>query len=828
MKIIIVGSGKVGYAIARQLAQEKHDITMVDNEIAHLSRADSTLDVMCIHGSGASVSVLMDAGARTADLVIAVTGADDTNMVCCLLAKSLGARHTVARVRNTEYRRDAEILKREIGLDMLINPDLAAAQEIARILSFPAAISVEPFAGGRIDMIGLQALPEDSIVGRSLSESHGDRKADVLICAAQRGDECIIPNGSFVPQADDRLYMVGAKSELQKMLKAMGRPLHRVKTVALLGGSRISMYLSWELARTNTHVRIVEQDHEKCLLLSQHLPEAMIIEGDGTDNDLIQAENIFGADGFVSLTGRDEENLLMAMSARRAGVRKVLAKMTRPNYMELVQDTGLGSIISPKDIIANQITRYVRALANSQGMAVESLYKLLGGQVEALEFLATGPSDRLLHVPLKDLTLRSGVLLAAIVRGGATIIPGGLTTIEEGDRVLVIARSMGLKDLADILACPLIRTCKTSRASRRGCFFAPGGPISFAVERNGAAGGKYAEVLKPPVSSSPFAAASKSDPCPEARNVPSRRLFMSTHIQLQRLPQRRVQCRRVRFLAGEKRKGTHRLPDQQVDAAHRPQAQPRRRLQQRRPPRVVHQIVHHRVPRRRPQKRQVAECRAARHPQRGGVDHQPALRRVPRQFIQSAGHGAVGVPRRQRLRPADAAVTHGDAGRTRLRQRMTHRRGRAPRAQQQHLLPAGVGSVPGQTVQKSGAVRVVADGPSLPETHGVHRAAGRRTAVHLVQQRHDGLLQGHGHVAPGAPAVLRPAHKVRQLTGPHRPHIVAVCRPGLLYHGPVDQRRQTVGHRVADDIQLPHTQAAPPQPAWGAASRPRSGAFSFR
>ena len=178
----------------------------------------------------------------------------------------------------------------------------------------------------------------------------------------------------------------------------------------------------------------------------------MIIEGDGTDNDLIQAENIFGADGFVSLTGRDEENLLMAMSARRAGVRKVLAKMTRPNYMELVQDTGLGSIISPKDIIANQITRYVRALANSQGMAVESLYKLLGGQVEALEFLATGPSARLLHIPLKDLTLRSGVLLAAIVRGGTTIIPGGLTTIEEGDRVLVIARSMGLKDLTDILA----------------------------------------------------------------------------------------------------------------------------------------------------------------------------------------------------------------------------------------------------------------------------------------------------------------------------------------------------------------------------------------
>lgn len=315
MKIIIVGCGKVGYAIAGQLAQEKHDIVMVDNEIAHLSRADSTMDVMCVHGSGASISVLMDAGVRSADLVIAVTGVDDTNMVCCLIAKSLGARHTVARVRNTEYRQDADILKREIGLDMVINPDLAAAQEIARILSFPAAISVEPFAGGRIDMIGLQALPEDTLVGHSLSSFHGERRADVLICAAQRGDECIIPNGSFVPQADDRLYLVGTKGELQKMLKVMGRPLHRVKNVALLGGSRISMYLTWELARTNTHVRIVEQDHDKCLFLSQHLPGTMVIEGDGTDNDLIQAENIFGADGFVSLTGRDEENLLMAMSA---------------------------------------------------------------------------------------------------------------------------------------------------------------------------------------------------------------------------------------------------------------------------------------------------------------------------------------------------------------------------------------------------------------------------------------------------------------------------------------------------------------------------------
>ena len=452
MKIIIVGCGKVGYAIAQQLTQEKHDITIVDDEAIHLNRADSTLDVMCIHGNGASISVLMEAGARNADLVIAVTGVDETNLVCALIAKSLGAQHTIARVRNPDYRRDADMLKREIGLDMVINPDLAAAQEIARILSFPAAISVEPFAGGRIDMIGFQLHPEDTILGRSLSDFHRERVAEVLICAAQRGDEFIIPNGSFVPQLDDRLYMVGSKTELHKMLRSMGRSLQRVKDVSILGGSRISMYLSWELARAGTRVHIVEQDHDKCLRLSQELPDAMIIEGDGTDTDLIRSENLFGADGFVALTGRDEENLLMALSARRAGVRKVLAKMTRPNYMDLVQETGLGSIISPKDIIANQITRYVRALANSQGMAVESLCKLLGGKVEALEFTAKNDGYGILHTPLMKLPLRHGVLLAAIVREGRIIIPGGMTTIEPGDHVLVVTNVPGLTDLKNILA----------------------------------------------------------------------------------------------------------------------------------------------------------------------------------------------------------------------------------------------------------------------------------------------------------------------------------------------------------------------------------------
>ena len=451
MKIIIVGNGKVGCAIANSLAEEDHDIIIVDANTAALRKAESTMDVLCVEGNGASISVLIEAGVRTADLVIAVTNQDEINLVCCLIAKKLGAKHTVARVRNTDYRRDEEMLKKEIGLDMVINPDLAAAQEMARILAFPAAFSVEPFARGRIDMIGFQVAESDTICGMPLSQSHRLRQAEVLICAAEHRGEYIIPDGSFVPSAGDRLYMLGAKLELQRMLKEMGRTWQKVKKVSVLGGSRSAMYLAWELQKTNTSVRIVEMDADKCLRLSAQLPHVLVIQGDGTDNTLLQQEGILDADAFVAVTNRDEENLLMALAARRAGVKKVLAKMTRPNYMDLVQETGLGSIISPKDIIANQITRYVRALANSQGMAVESLYKLLGGRVEALEFTVSEKGAERLDLPLKDLTLKPGILLAAIVREGRTIIPGGMTVIQAGDHVLVVTNAMGLTDLKDIL-----------------------------------------------------------------------------------------------------------------------------------------------------------------------------------------------------------------------------------------------------------------------------------------------------------------------------------------------------------------------------------------
>ena len=451
MKIMIIGDGKIGSVLAEQLSREKHEVTLVDRSGVRLDQSNNELDVMVVEGDGASRDVQLEAGADQADLVIACTGADELNLLCCLIGKKLGARHTIARVRSPEYRRDADMLKKEIGLDMVINPDLAAAQEIARIVSTPSAFSVEPFAGGRIDMIGFDVTDQTIVAGRSLSEFSGHTSAKVLFCVAVHGGETVIPNGAFVPQIGDKLYMIGAKGQLQDTLHSLGHSQQKVRAVSILGGSRTAMYLVWELKKRGIKSQIVEMNHQKCITLSAELPDTLIIEGDGTDNDLLREEGVFAADAFVSLTDRDEENLLMALSAQRAGVGKVLAKMTRPNYMDLVRDTHISSIISPKDLVANQITRYVRALANSEGSFVESLYKMMGGQVEALEFTAGPECRQLLDRPMKDLPLKQGVLVGAIARDKEIVIPDGNTCIHEGDHVVVVTKTTGTDDLMDIL-----------------------------------------------------------------------------------------------------------------------------------------------------------------------------------------------------------------------------------------------------------------------------------------------------------------------------------------------------------------------------------------
>ena len=450
MKIIIIGNGKVGFTLARQLSGEEHDLILIDNDAHALRTADGTLDLMCVEGSGASIETLREAGVREADLTIAVTGSDELNIVCCLIAKKLGAKHTVARVRNPEYFREAGLLKKEIGVDMIINPEHAAAQEISRVLRVPAAFSVETFARGLVEMIGFPIEEGDGLAGMSLFEYNKRHPNGVLLCAVIRGDEVFVPNGRFVPLVGDKAYVIGSQSELNKFFHVLGRDSGRIKSLTVLGGSKIATYLTWAVEKAGMKVRIVEVNEERCLALSEKLPQATILCGDGTDSAVIEAENLLDTDAFVALTNRDEENLLMAMNAQRGGVKKVIAKMNRPNYIEMMREFGINSVISPKEITANQISAYVRSLARSQGSAVENLYKPLGGKIEAVEFTA-GTATHFLDTPLRDLQLKEGLLVAAVVRDNKTIIPDGNTSIHAGDRVVVMAKSLFLQDLNDIL-----------------------------------------------------------------------------------------------------------------------------------------------------------------------------------------------------------------------------------------------------------------------------------------------------------------------------------------------------------------------------------------
>ncbi len=452
MKITIIGNGKVGYTLARQFSGEDHDLVLIDQSADALQNADGVLDVLCLAGSGASIQVLLEAGVRQADLVVAVTGSDELNIVCCLIAKKLGARHTVARIRSPEYFREANLLKREIGLNMIINPEYAAAQEISRLLRVPSAFSVETFARGLVEMIGFPVLESDGLAGMSLFEynKRNPNNRGVLMCAAIRGDEVFVPNGRFVPQVGDKAYVIGSQQEIVRFFHNLGRDSGRLRQITVLGGSRIATYLTWAVEKVGIKVRIVEQNTQKCLALAEKLPKAMIIEGDGTNSQIIDEENLLDTDAFIALTNRDEENLLMAMNAQRHGVKKVIAKMTRPNYIEMIREFGVDSVISPKDITANQISAYVRAMARSQGSAVENLYKLLGGAIEAVEFTATA-TTKFLDTPLKDLRLKPGMLVAAIAREGKTIIPDGSTSIHAGDKVIVMAKSLFLQDLDEIL-----------------------------------------------------------------------------------------------------------------------------------------------------------------------------------------------------------------------------------------------------------------------------------------------------------------------------------------------------------------------------------------
>lgn len=452
MKIIIIGTGKVGFSLAEQLLNEKHDITIVDTQDSALRRATDALDIMSVKGNGVSTDTLREAGAEDADLLVAATNSDEVNMVCCLTAKHLGAKYTIARIRNPEYNLGLHELKKNMGIDMVINPENATAVEISRLLRFPSAANIETFCRGRVELMGFRLQEGDFLVNQPLHALSAQvKQLSLLVCAVDRDGEVTIPNGSFVPQVGDKLYLIGRPTSLDQFFRLLGRYSPKVKTVFIVGGGKISVYLTAILEKMKMRVKIVELSEKRCRLVSEMMPRTTVICGDGTDQELLESERMSAADAFVALTDRDEDNLIISLYAMQQGMHKVVTKCNRQNYTGIARAMGLDSVISPKLITAAQILQLVRGMQNSQGSVMNTLYRIADGKTEAMEF-TVGPSTRHLNVPLRDLHLHKGILIAVIMRDGEIIIPEGSSCIQEGDSVIIISRDRPIQDLNDIYA----------------------------------------------------------------------------------------------------------------------------------------------------------------------------------------------------------------------------------------------------------------------------------------------------------------------------------------------------------------------------------------
>ena len=451
MKIIIVGDGKVGYALAEHLSQEDHAVTVIDTNDDALRRAAESLDVLCIKGNGASLSALREAEAGSADVVIAATSLDEINMVCCLAAKRLGARYTIARVRNVEYAQELALLKEALGIDSTINPEHTTAVEISRLLRFPQAANLETFCRGRVELISFRVREGDFVANQPLSSLSGKiQELPMLFCAAEReGEEVVIPDGSFVPRPGDRLYIIGQPVGLTAFFHLLGRHTPKSRNVFLVGGGRISHYLAAILDRMGVHVKIVERDEARCRELSELLPRVSVLCGDGTDQALLEEEDVSASDAFVALTDRDEDNLIVGLYAMQQGIPKVVAKSNRQNYAGIAHAAGLDSIISPKLLTAGQILQVVRGMQNSKGSVMNALYKIADGHAEAMEFIAN-ETTRHQGVALKDLRLKKGILIAVLVRQSRVIIPDGSASFHSGDTLIIVSHDHKVLDINDI------------------------------------------------------------------------------------------------------------------------------------------------------------------------------------------------------------------------------------------------------------------------------------------------------------------------------------------------------------------------------------------
>ncbi len=450
MKIIIVGCGNVGATLAEQLSKENHDIVVIDNRKQIVENISNSFDVLGVVGNGTSFSVQMEAGVDEADLLIAVTGYDELNLLCCLIAKKAGGCHTIARVSNPIYNREISFIKEELGLSMIINPQLAAAREMGRLFKFPFALKVDSFAKSRVELVNYRLEEDSSLCHTKLKDLDSKFFKELLIPIVERDEQVIIPDGNFELKPKDIISIVGSSVKVAELFKKMGLSTSAARDVLIVGGGRTTIYLAKQLIEMGIKVKIIENNKETCEFLTEMLPKAMVIYGDATDKELLLEEGLAEVEVFIANTNFDEENVMLALYAKSLSKAKLITKIHRISYDEIIDNLDVGSIIYPKYITAETIIKYVRAMKNSMGSNIETLYRLNDNKVEALEFLIKDDSP-IVGIPIQDLKLKPNVLIGCISRKGQVTIPNGQSVIEVGDTVIMITTTTGFHDVRDAL-----------------------------------------------------------------------------------------------------------------------------------------------------------------------------------------------------------------------------------------------------------------------------------------------------------------------------------------------------------------------------------------
>ena len=449
LKIIIVGLGKVGVTLVERLSKEKHDITVIDTDDDLVSKISDTYDVMGVVGNGSSYSIQLEAGIENTDIIIAVTESDELNMLCCTIAKQVSDCAAIARVRNPDYSGELAYLRDKLGISLIINPELETAREIARLLRLPTALEMNSFAKGQAEIVKIKLPEGNSLVGKTVS-SLRSIGLEILLCGVERENEVYIPDGSFELHAGDEVSFVATPVVMQMFFKKIGMETHQVKNCMIVGGGKSSYYLAKQLTEMNIDVKIIEIDMKRCEELSALIPKAIIICGDGTDEDVLRESGIEEVDSFVPLTGLDEENILLTLFAKQSTAAKVITKIKRSSFNDVIDNLDMGSVIYPRYMTTESIDRYVRATQNGLGSNIETLYHIFDNKAESIEFLVDASSP-VIGKQIMELKLKDNLLIACINRNGKIMIPRGSDSIMENDKVIIVTTHTGFKDLKDIL-----------------------------------------------------------------------------------------------------------------------------------------------------------------------------------------------------------------------------------------------------------------------------------------------------------------------------------------------------------------------------------------